>query len=86
MGYREPLYYFDVGVYQTIQPIGFADTQAKIDGAALETILLQSIRAINEYYEFKINEDIYETDFIKCTTNHKIYCTYDKDKPFEFIL
>ncbi len=46
-------YYFDVGVYQTLRPRGFSDTQAEVDGAALETIFLQSLRAINEYYELE---------------------------------
>jgi predicted AAA+ superfamily ATPase len=44
-------YYFDVGIYQTIRPKGFSDTQAEFDGAALESIFLQSLRAINDYYE-----------------------------------
>jgi uncharacterized protein len=44
-------YYFDVGVYQSVRPRGFTDTQAEIDGAALETLFLQSVRAINDYYE-----------------------------------
>lgn len=44
-------YYFDVGVYQTLRPKGFTDLQAELDGAALETLLLQSIRAVNDYYE-----------------------------------
>jgi len=44
-------YYFDVGVYQTLRPRGFLDTQSEIDGAALETLFLQSLRAVNDYYE-----------------------------------
>lgn len=44
-------YYFDVGVYQAIRPRGYIDTQAEIDGAALETLFLQTLRAINDYYE-----------------------------------
>lgn len=44
-------YYFDVGVYQTLRPKGLIDTQAEIEGAALETLFLQSLRAINDYYE-----------------------------------
>ncbi len=43
-------YYFDVGVYQTLRPKGFIDTQAEIDGAALETLFLQSLLALNDYY------------------------------------
>lgn len=44
-------YFFDVGVYQTVRPKGFSDTQSEIDGAALETLFLQSFRAINDYYD-----------------------------------
>lgn len=46
-------YFFDVGVYQVIRPRGFIDTQAEIDGAGLETLFLQSIRALNDYYELE---------------------------------
>lgn len=63
-------YYFDVGVYQTVRPKGFVDTQAEIDGAALESIFLQTLRAINDYD--KLDYQIYywrtlagvEVDFI----------------------
>jgi predicted AAA+ superfamily ATPase len=44
-------YFFDVGVYQIIRSRGFSDIQAEIEGAALETIFLQSLRAINDYYD-----------------------------------
>lgn len=44
-------YFFDAGVYQILRPRGLIDTQAEIDGAALETLFLQSVRAINDYYE-----------------------------------
>ncbi len=46
-------YFFDVGIYQTLRPKGFIDAQAEIDGAALETLFLQSLRAINDYYELE---------------------------------
>ena len=44
-------YYFDVGVFRTIRPKGVLDSQAEIDGAALETLFLQEIRAYNDYYD-----------------------------------
>jgi predicted AAA+ superfamily ATPase len=44
-------YFFDVGVYQTLRPKGFVDLSAEIDGAALETLFLQSLRAVNDYFE-----------------------------------
>ncbi len=43
-------YFFDVGVYQTLRPRGYIDSRSEIDGAALEGLLLQSLRAINDYY------------------------------------
>jgi predicted AAA+ superfamily ATPase len=46
-------YFFDVGVYQVLRPRGFIDTQAEIDGPGLETLFLQSVRAINDYYELE---------------------------------
>lgn len=42
-------YFFDVGVYQTIRPKGFIDSVQEIEGAALETLFLQEMRALNEY-------------------------------------
>lgn len=45
-------YYFDVGVYHTLRPRGFNDTQAEIEGAALETLFFQSLLAVNDYYGF----------------------------------
>jgi predicted AAA+ superfamily ATPase len=45
-------YFFDTGVYRIIRPMGPMDTESESDGAALETLFLQSLRAINEYYNF----------------------------------
>lgn len=49
--FHPKFYFFDVGVYQSLRPKGIYDLQAEVDGAALETLFLQSIRAINDYYE-----------------------------------
>jgi predicted AAA+ superfamily ATPase len=43
-------YYFDVGVYRALRPMGPLDSNSEIDGAALETLFLQEAKAINEYY------------------------------------
>ena len=43
-------YYFDVGVYRAIRPKGPLDMVEEIDGAALETLFLQHLMAINSYY------------------------------------
>jgi predicted AAA+ superfamily ATPase len=42
-------YIFDAGVYRTLRPRGPLDHPAEIDGAALETLLLQELRAANDY-------------------------------------
>lgn len=43
-------YYFDVGVYRVLRPKGPLDIIEEIDGAALETLFLQHLIAINDYY------------------------------------
>lgn len=43
-------YYFDVGVYRAIRPRGPLDSTDEIDGAALETLVLQHLVALNDYY------------------------------------
>ena len=44
-------YYFDAGVYRILRPTGPLDIPAEIDGAGLETLFLQELRAINDYLE-----------------------------------
>ncbi len=44
-------YLFDAGVYRGIRPRGPLDTPDEIDGAALETLVLQELRATNDYAE-----------------------------------
>ncbi|MBX7066888.1 MAG: AAA family ATPase [Parachlamydiales bacterium] len=41
-------YFFDAGLFRAIRPLGPLDSDAEIDGAGLETLLLQNIRAIND--------------------------------------
>ncbi|MFY9341355.1 MAG: AAA family ATPase [Planctomycetota bacterium] len=40
---------FDAGVYRTLRPRGPLDSPAEIDGPALETVLLNELRAANAY-------------------------------------
>ncbi len=53
---HEKFYFFDTGVYRILKPTGPLDTAAEGDGAALETLFLQSLRAINDYFnlDYKI--------------------------------
>ncbi|MGH8209881.1 MAG: ATP-binding protein [Steroidobacteraceae bacterium] len=44
-------FYFDAGVFRAIRPAGPLDSPAEADGAALETLILQELRAVNDYGE-----------------------------------
>ena len=50
-------YFFDVGVYRSIRPVGPLDSDAEIDGPALDTLVLQELRAVNDYHglDYKIH-------------------------------
>jgi len=45
-------FYFDVGVFRAIRPLGPLDSPSEIDGPALETLVLQELRAVNDCREF----------------------------------
>lgn len=49
-------FYFDVGIYKTLRPIGPLDSPEEISGAAIETLFLQELFAINDYlkYDYEI--------------------------------
>lgn len=67
---RPKFYFFDVGVFRSIRPIGPLDMPEQAEGAAFETLLFQELRAVNNYYE--MGYDIYywrtsnniEVDFV----------------------
>lgn len=44
-------FFFDTGVYRAIRPTGPLDSPAEIDGPALETLVLQELRAVNDNAE-----------------------------------
>lgn len=54
---HQKFYFFDTGVYNILRPRGPLDSQEESEGAALETLFLQSLTAINDYYalEYKIH-------------------------------
>lgn len=43
-------YFFDVGVFRTIRPMGPLDTPEEAQGAAVETLFFQELSAINDYF------------------------------------
>ncbi len=49
MALHPKFYLFDTGVYRTLRPMGPLDTPAEAEGAALETLLFQELRALNDY-------------------------------------
>lgn len=63
-------YLFDTGVFRAVRPRGYLDSPEEIDGAALETLVLQECRALND--NFKLGYEIFywrtsngtEVDFI----------------------
>ena len=42
-------YYFDAGVYNSLRPAGYLDTDRELNGAGLEGLVAQHIRAWNDY-------------------------------------
>ncbi len=56
-------YYFDVGVYRHLRPQGPLDTAEQIDGAALETLFLQELRAINDYLDLGLQLYYWQTSY-----------------------
>ncbi len=49
---QQKFYFFDVGVFRAIRPTGPLDSDAELDGPALETLVLQELRAVNDYYDY----------------------------------
>lgn len=48
---HQKFYFFDTGVYRALRPSGPLDTREEAEGVALETLFLQSLLAINDYFE-----------------------------------
>jgi predicted AAA+ superfamily ATPase len=44
-------YYFDVGVYRSLRPMGPLDASEEVGGIAVESLFLQQLRAINDYLQ-----------------------------------
>ncbi len=60
---HEKFYFFDTGVYRALRPMRPLDTQEEADGAALETLFLQSVRAINDYFDLGYKIYFWRTAF-----------------------
>jgi uncharacterized protein len=51
MSTHPKFFLFDAGVFNTLRPRGPLDVESEISGPGLETLLLQHLRALNDYYE-----------------------------------
>ena len=49
---QKKFYFFDAGVFRAIRPVGPLDSDAEIDGPALETLVLQELRAVNDNHDY----------------------------------
>lgn len=54
-------YFFDVGVYRTIRPIGPLDMPEQIAGVAFESLFLQNLRAVNDALDLDYKLFYYRT-------------------------
>lgn len=43
-------FFFDCGVFRALRPVGPLDLPEEVAGAALETLVFQELRALNDYY------------------------------------
>ena len=48
--FHPKFFFFDVGVFRTLRPQGPEDQPEMIEGAALETLIYQELKALNFYY------------------------------------
>ncbi len=46
-------YYFDVGVFRALRPMGPLDSPEEAEGPGLETLCFQELNAINDYFNFQ---------------------------------
>ena len=52
MASHPKFYFFDAGVFRTLRPMGPLDTPEEAQGAALETLFLQEVKAVNDYSNY----------------------------------
>ena len=64
---RSKFYYFDVGIFRAIRPMGPLDDDRMLLGQALETLVFQELRALNEYLEWE-----YELSFWHTTAGQEV--------------
>ena len=58
---QSKFYFFDAGVFRAIRPTGPLDSDAEVDGPALETLVLQELRAINDCHDHRYQIHFWRT-------------------------
>lgn len=64
---HQKFYFFDAGVFRALRPTGPLDAREEVDGAALETLFLQSLFAVNDYFDLG-----YSTHFWRTSAGHEV--------------
>ena len=55
MAAHQKFYFFDVGIYRTLRPSGPLDSPEEIEGMAIETLLFQELKAVNDCLKLGYN-------------------------------
>lgn len=70
MAFHPKFFFFDAGVFRTLRPMGPLDLPEEAEGAALETLFFQELRALNAYRDLGYSlhywrtSDGQEVDFV----------------------
>jgi predicted AAA+ superfamily ATPase len=86
---RPKFFYFDAGVYRAIRPRGPLDSSDEIDGPAVETLVLQELRATNDNLglgyaisTWRTRQHV-EVDFVLYGERGFQLLLYGGDRPYE---
>lgn len=55
------IYIFDAGVYKNLRVVGFLDSEQEINGPCLEGLVMQHLRAWNDYLEEELKQFYWRT-------------------------
>lgn len=67
-------YFFDVGVYRTLRPMGPLDMPEEVEGVAFESLFFQELMAVNDYFDLG-----YKLFYYRTVTGHEVdFVVYGK--------
>lgn len=58
---HDKFYFFDAGIYQTLRPKGPLDLPSEMGGPAFETLVLQTLMAMNQYFSLEVEFSYWHT-------------------------